>query len=102
MVNFSEEAIFKIFAMDIDAHLLLFLSEKMDNSEALAEFEEAAEENKIQAAKKSQPRVLFVTVYVDQAESKVLGFFGVNETMCPRIILIHTKEEFSFKFLYRD
>ena len=66
------------------------------------EFEEAAEENKIRAAKKGQTRILFVTVIVEQSESKVLTFFGVNQSQCPRIILIETKDEDIHKFLYRD
>lgn len=102
VINFSEDAIFKIFAMDVTTHMLLFISEKEDNTDALLEFEEAAEENKLRSGKKKLPRVLFVTVIVEQSESKVLTFFGVNVSQCPRAVLIETKDEDIRKFLYRD
>ena len=88
--------------MDITTHMLLFMSEKQDNNDALMEFEEAAMENKALASKKKQTRILFVTVIFEKSESKVLTFFGVKEQDCPRLILIDTKDEDIRKFLYRD
>jgi hypothetical protein len=78
------------------------MSNRVDNSELLSEFEEAAEIQKGRSAQKASRRILFVSVVVEKAESKVLDFFGITETHTPRLFLIETKDDGNLKYLYRD